>query len=164
MERRKAMEQAVLTLPDLDAAQGACVQQFADSSSRLLAALNDGLVSAHGLTLIAVLVLDLLARSVAGSARMRDLAEAFELAPSRVTQLIARLEDQGLVSRRQHPTDRRAVLACITGAGRARLAPAVATYARGIRAHYLERLSRQQAIALGDVCRRAGMPPRSVPD
>ncbi|BBY33454.1 hypothetical protein BST33_09555 [Mycolicibacter minnesotensis] len=159
MERRKAIERAVLELPELDAAEGACVRQFTDSSSRLLATLNDRLIGAHGLSLFAVLVLDLLARSVAGSARMRDLADAFELAPSRVTQLIARLEEQGLVCRRKHPGDRRAVLATITRAGRTKLQPAVSTYARGIRAHYLERLSRQQAIALGDVCRRAGVPP-----
>lgn len=146
-------------LPVLDAAESACVHQFVDASDRLIAALNDSLIHAHGLTLFEVLVLDRLASSESGSARMRDLAKAFALAPSRVTSLIDHLEAQALVGRRPHPGDRRAVLAHITAEGRARFASAVVTYARGIRAHYLGQLSRQQVIALGDVCRRTGLPP-----
>lgn len=145
-------------LPVLDAAESACVHQFVDASDRLIAALNDSLIHAHGLTLFEVLVLDRLASSESGSARMRDLAKAFALAPSRVTSLIDHLEAQALVGRRPHPGDRRAVLAHITAEGRARFASAVVTYARGIRAHYLGQLSRQQVIALGDVCRRTGLP------
>lgn len=141
----------------LDAAESTCVHQFVDTSERLLAALNDALVDAHGLTLFEVLVLDRLARSETGSARMRDLAKAFALAPSRVTSLIDRLETQALVDRRPHPGDRRAVLAHITAEGRKRFAAAVVTYARGIRMYYLDQLSHQQAIALGDVCRRTGL-------
>jgi len=160
MERRTAIGQQVWDLPALDVAENMCVQQFMDSSLRLFATLNDGLISAHGLSLFAVLVLELLARSASGSARMRDLAEAFALAPSRVTQLIDRLEAQGLVGRNQHPQGRRVVLATITGEGRARLQSAIVTYARVVRLNYLDRLSRQQAIALGDACRRTGLPTR----
>lgn len=158
MGHRTAPDQPVWHLPALDVTENSCVQEFMDSSAGLVAALTFVLISEHGLTLFDVLVLELLARSERGSARMRDLAEAFALAPSRVTQLIGRLEAQGLVGRRPHPKDRRVVLASITCQGRARLEPAVATYARGIRVHYLDRLSRPQAIALGDVCRRAGLP------
>ncbi|MCV7001366.1 hypothetical protein [Mycolicibacterium alvei] len=52
------------------------------------------------------------------------------------------------------PDDWRGVLAGITSEGRARAAPAVATYARALRTHYLDHLSRRQMIALGDTCRR----------
>ncbi|CAJ1510449.1 MarR family winged helix-turn-helix transcriptional regulator [[Mycobacterium] holstebronense] len=160
MGHLRALEWPVWELPVLDAAESTCVHQFVDTSERLLAALNDSLVHAHGLTLFEVLVLDRLASSETGSARMRDLAKAFALAPSRVTSLIDRLEAQSLVGRRPLPGDRRAVLAHITAEGRKRFAPAVVTYARGIRAYYLDQLSRQQAIALGDVCRRTGLPER----
>ncbi|CAJ1505433.1 MarR family transcriptional regulator [[Mycobacterium] kokjensenii] len=156
MGRRTAIERAIWELPALDPAEGACVQLFMESSLRLFAALNHRLITEHGLPLFGVLVLDLLARSASGSVRMGDIAEEFAMAPSRVTQLITRLEARGLVARRQHPGDRRAVLACITDEGRGLHRPAVATYARAIRVHYLERLSRPQAIALGDVCRRTG--------
>ncbi|WP_067977051.1 MarR family winged helix-turn-helix transcriptional regulator [Mycolicibacter icosiumassiliensis] len=158
MGHPRALGPPVWELPVLDAAESTCVHQFVDTSDRLLAALNDSLVRAHGLTLFEVLVLDLLATSETGSAQMRDLAQAFALAPSRVTSLIGRLEVQALVGRRPHPDDRRAVLAYITAEGRTRYAPALVTYARGIRAYYLDQLSRQQAIALGDVCRRTGQP------
>ncbi|MFL0178683.1 MULTISPECIES: MarR family winged helix-turn-helix transcriptional regulator [unclassified Mycobacterium] len=158
MGHLRALERPVWELPVLDAAESACVHQFVDTSERLFAALNDSLVHAHGLTLFEVLVLDRLASSETGSARMRDLAKAFALAPSRVTSLIDHLEAQALVGRRPHPDDRRAVLAHITAEGRKRFASAVVTYARGIRAFYLDQLSHQQAIALGDVCRRTGLP------
>ena len=159
MGHPRANEQAVWGLPTLAPDEGACVQQFMESSLRLFEILNDSLIGAHGLTLFEFLALDLLARSEAGSARMGGLAEAFALAPSRVTQMVDRLTEQGLVTRCQHPGDRRAVLACITGRGRERLEPAIATYARAIRRNYLEPLSRPQVIALGDVCRRTGLPP-----
>lgn len=68
-------------LPVLDAAESTCVHQFVDTSERLLAALNDSLVHAHGLTLFEVLVLDRLASSETGSARMRDLAKALRWRP-----------------------------------------------------------------------------------
>ncbi|WP_409435618.1 MarR family winged helix-turn-helix transcriptional regulator [Mycobacterium sp. SMC-14] len=158
MGHLRALRRPVWELPVLDAAECTCVHQFVDTSERLLAALNDSLVHAHGLTLFEVLVLDRLAGSETGSAQMRDLAQTFALAPSRVTSLIGRLECQSLVGRRPHPDDRRAVLAYITAEGRKRFASAVVTYARGIRAYYLDQLSHQQAIALGDVCRRTGPP------
>lgn len=158
MGHLRALERPVWELPALDAAESACVHQFVDTSERLLAALNESLVRAHALTLFEVLVLDRLASTDTGSARMRELAKAFALAPSRVTSLIDRLVAEALVDRRPHPDDRRAVLAHITAEGRKRSAAAGVTYAHGIRAYYLAQLSRQQAIALGDVCRRTGLP------
>lgn len=148
----------VWSLPTFDAAESASVHEFVDSSLRLFATLNDCLIGAHGLSLFDVLILEMLDSSVDSSARMGDVATAFALTRSRVTQLIDRLECQGLVGRRPHPTDRRAVLASITGLGHERLKFAVVTYAQAVRADYLDPMSRQQAIALGDVCRRTGSP------
>jgi DNA-binding MarR family transcriptional regulator len=64
------------------------------------------------------------------------------------------LETDGLVRRAPSLDDWRGVTADITREGRARVQPAVETYTRAIRTHYLSRLSRQQMIALGDNCRR----------
>jgi DNA-binding MarR family transcriptional regulator len=133
-----------------------CWRQFFDSSTGLLSTLNKGLVDAHGLTLFDVLLLEFLARSEIGCARMRDMAAAFVLAPSRVTQHIRRLQSQGLVNRSPDPDDRRGMLTTITPNGRSRLGPALETYGRGIRAHYLNQMSRRQMIALGDSCQRIG--------
>jgi DNA-binding MarR family transcriptional regulator len=122
-----------------------------------MATLTDSLMDAHGLTLFDVLLLDLLAKSDSGSVRMRDVSDAFVMAPSRVTQQIRRLQTQGLVSRSPDPGDRRGVLASITNQGRSRLGPAIDTYAQGIRTHYVNQMSRQQMIALGDSCQRVSV-------
>ncbi|WP_369803635.1 MarR family winged helix-turn-helix transcriptional regulator [Mycobacterium sp. NAZ190054] len=73
-----------------------------------------------------------------------------------MTQQAARLESRGLLTKRTSAHDRRVVLATITHGGRARLAPALRTYARIVRTHFLNPLSRQQMAALGDSCRRIG--------
>ena len=83
-----------------------------------------------------------------------ELAGAIELTPTHLTKRIRRLAGQDLVRREPSPEDRRGVLAVITREGRVRVQPAVETYTRAIRMHYLNRLSRQQMIALGDNCRR----------
>lgn len=141
-------------LPGLDDGETRCWRAFVDSGTGLVARLNRSLTDAVNLSLVDVFLLDTLAKSEAGSARMTDLAQAFDLAPSRVTQQIDRLEAQGLATRVPSPTDRRVVLATVTDAALARLELAMSCYAREIRAYYLDPLSRQQMIALGDSCRR----------
>jgi hypothetical protein len=44
------------------------------------------------------------------------------------------------------------------------LGPALAFYAKEIRRNFLDPMSRQQAIALGDACRRISVPGRSGAD
>ncbi|MED5815119.1 MarR family transcriptional regulator [Mycolicibacterium sp. 050232] len=149
-------ELALCSLPEVTEAEIQCWRQFFDASTGMLAAFNDSLMAAHGLRLFDVLMLDMLAKSDNGSARMSDLANAFMMTSSRATEQVRRLKSQGLVHRTPDPNDRRGVLATITPAGRARLGPALFTYARNIRAHYLNQMSRQQMIALGDSCRRVG--------
>lgn len=146
---RRPMDQ----LPGLDDSEVGCWRQFTDSSRHLLAALNSALMDTHQLTLFDALSLYVLANR-GEPTRMSDVAALLILAPSRATQQIGRLEARGLATRGSSPDDWRGVLADITGEGRARAAPAVATYARAIRAHYLDHLSRRQMIALGDNCRR----------
>jgi DNA-binding MarR family transcriptional regulator len=140
-------------LPGLDDTEMRCWRRFVDSSQYMLATMNSTLMGAHRLTLVDVLTLYVLA-TCDKSARMSDLSALLMLAPSRVTQQIGRLEAQGLVQRTQSPDDWRSVVAGITSEGRARVGPALETYAKTIRAHYLDQLSRQQMIALGDSCRR----------
>jgi DNA-binding MarR family transcriptional regulator len=45
-----------------------------------------------------------------GPQRMADLADALEVTPRNVTSLVDGLEQEGLVRRRPHPTDRRATI------------------------------------------------------
>jgi DNA-binding MarR family transcriptional regulator len=145
-------------LPGLDEIEQGCWQTFLESSTRLLEALNHRLMAAHRLTMFDFLVLDLLARSRGGCVRMGDLAHALVVGPSRVTQQVQRLEAEGLVHRSRSDDDRRVVIASITRHGRVRVKPAAHTYGREIRRHYLDQMSRNQMIAMGDCCRRISDP------
>ena len=56
-----------------------------------------------------------------GPLRITELAATQALAQPTVTQLVARLEEQGRVARGRHPGDGRVVLVSLTGEGRAAL-------------------------------------------
>lgn len=140
--------------PGLDIAEQRAWQNFLDAALRLYATMNRSLVDEHGLTLNDVRLLDLLVRSPKGAARMGDLAESLMSLPSRVTRQIHRLEKQGLVVRGASPDDGRGVLARITPEGTEALTAAMHTYGAGVRAHFLDRLSRPQVSAMGENCRR----------
>ncbi|MDT5302010.1 MAG: hypothetical protein QOG79_5252 [Mycobacterium sp.] len=150
-------------MPGLDIAEQRSWQNFLDSALRLYATLNKSLVEEHHLTLNDVRLLDVLDRSATGSARMGDLADDLMSLPSRVTRQIHRLEAQNLVRRCSSPDDGRGVLAIVTDDGRTRLHGAMATYGRGVRAHFLGRLSRAQVAAMGENCRRIGVALKSEP-
>jgi DNA-binding MarR family transcriptional regulator len=66
-----------------------------------------------------------LARSGSAELRMSELAAQASLTPSGLTRAVDRLQDQGLVTRRTCPEDRRGSFAQLTPAGRAMMAEAV---------------------------------------
>lgn len=65
-------------------------------------------------------ILTLLSFTKQGSLPMTKMGALLQVHPTSVTSAVDRLEGQGFVERLPHPTDRRAVLASITEAGRAR--------------------------------------------
>jgi DNA-binding MarR family transcriptional regulator len=65
-------------------------------------------------------ILMLLSFTKHGSLPMTRMGTLLQVHPTSVTSAVDRLEKQGFVERLPHPTDRRAVLATITEAGRAR--------------------------------------------
>jgi DNA-binding MarR family transcriptional regulator len=142
-------------MPGLDFAEQRSWQNYLDSALGVYAALNRSLVDAHQLTLNDVRLLDVLERAPNGS-RMGDLAEELMSLPSRVTRQLNRLEAHNLARRHSSPDDGRGVVACITEEGRAALSAALVTYGEGVRAHFLNKLSRPQVAALGESCRRVG--------
>lgn len=66
-------------------------------------------------------ILTLLSFTKRGSLPMTRMGALLQVHPTSVTSAVDRLENQGFVERLPHPTDRRAVLASITEAGRARV-------------------------------------------
>jgi len=151
-------------LPEFDDMEQRCWQVFLESSTRLFETLNRRLVHAHQLTMFDFLVLDVLAKSPHASARMGDLAQALAVGPSRVTEQIRRLEGERLVRRSRSTNDGRGVIATITREGRVRVKVAASTYGRDIRRHYLDQMSRNQMIAMGDSCRRVSARLRAAED
>lgn len=52
-----------------------------------------------------------------GPSRVSDLAQALQLTPAAITQLVAELERRGYVQRARHQSDRRVVLVSLTPTG-----------------------------------------------
>lgn len=78
----------------------------------------DGVLKPHGLTFARYEALVLLVFSSRGSLPLGKMGERLQVHPTSVTSIVRRLESAGLVERRAHPEDGRAVLAEITPAGR----------------------------------------------
>jgi len=77
----------------------------------------DAALKPHGLTFARFEALVLLYFSRKGALPMRVMGERLQLHPTSVTNIVDRLETDGLVRRTPHPTDRRTTLVEITDAG-----------------------------------------------
>ncbi|AXB44588.1 MarR family winged helix-turn-helix transcriptional regulator [Amycolatopsis albispora] len=80
----------------------------------------DGALKPHGLTFARYEALVLLTFAKRSSLPMRVMGERLQLHPTSVTNIVDRLEKDGLVKRVPHPTDRRTTLVEITDEGRTR--------------------------------------------
>jgi len=80
----------------------------------------------HGLSASEFEALQRLAESDAHGCRLQQLVGDVHMSQSALSRLVGRLADEGLVERRQC-SDRRGVYACLTDAGRRRLAQAEPT-------------------------------------
>jgi DNA-binding MarR family transcriptional regulator len=78
----------------------------------------DAILKPHGLTFARYEALVLLVFSSRGSLPLGKMGERLQVHPTSITSIVDRLEAAGLVVRRRHPEDGRAVLAVITPAGR----------------------------------------------
>jgi DNA-binding MarR family transcriptional regulator len=83
----------------------------------VLARVDDAL-KPHDLTFARYEALVLLTFSQRGALPLGKMGERLMIHPTSVTNIVDRLEDQGLVRRVAHPTDRRTTLCEITAAGR----------------------------------------------
>ena len=78
----------------------------------------DAILKPHGLTFARYEALVLLVFSSRGSLPLGKMGERLQVHPTSVTSIVQRLEADGLLVRRRHPEDGRAVLAEVTDAGR----------------------------------------------
>ncbi len=93
---------------------------------QILQAGVDEALKPHGLTFARYEALVLLSFSKRGSLPMRLMGERLQLHPTSITNIVDRLETDGLARRLPHPNDRRTTLVQLTDAGRDRLGAATA--------------------------------------
>jgi DNA-binding MarR family transcriptional regulator len=93
---------------------------------QILLSAVDGALRPQGLTFARYEALVLLTFSRTGRLPMRVMGERLQLHPTSVTNIVDRLQADGLVQRIPHPTDRRATLVGISDDGRARTERATA--------------------------------------
>ena len=88
---------------------------------QLMTAEMDRVLKGFDLTRSAYLVLSTVQLSPDGSRLLSRIATHMIVHPTTVTLIVDKLEEQGLLERQPHPSDRRATYARITTAGRARM-------------------------------------------
>src|SRR5215218_7610141 len=86
---------------------------------QILLSAVDAALRPHGLTFARFEALVLLFFSRRRCLPMRVMGERLQLHPTSVTNIVDRLQADGLVRRQPHPTDRRATLVEVTDSGRA---------------------------------------------
>ncbi len=83
--------------------------------------------------------------------RMTELAKASTYSKSRLSHAVARLEERGLVARRDCPTDRRGQIAELTDAGFAALEAAAPGHVEQVRRALLDPLTPEQVDQLAEI-------------
>jgi DNA-binding MarR family transcriptional regulator len=105
----------------------------------------------HGLSLSAYEVLMFLDDAPDHRMRMSEIADRVLLSRSGCTRLVDRLVRQGYVTRCAAASDGRGLYARLTDAGLRKIKAARATHHEGIRRYFLDRLTRADQVALGDI-------------
>jgi len=129
---------------------------FLDAQASILRHLEAELVAKERMTLAEYDVLYQLA--VAGDRRLRmtELSERVRLSRSGLTRLVDRLVEAGLVTRGHCASDRRGTFAELTPEGIDRVRRARPVHLRGVRRHFVERLSADQLTAVAEALEPLG--------
>jgi DNA-binding MarR family transcriptional regulator len=114
------------------------------ATTGLIATLDNELQAGHGLSFGDYEVLVHLSEAPDHAIRMSELATRLRLSPSGITRRIDGLVKTGLVERSPCPNDRRGSNAVLTALGDETLRAAAPTHVRGVREHFLDRLSDRQ--------------------
>jgi DNA-binding MarR family transcriptional regulator len=96
-------------------------------------------------------VLAMLSEAPDGTLQMRELAARTNATPPRLSHVVRRLQERGLVARTPCPQDRRATNATLTEAGWATVRAAAPGHAATVRQHVIDALSPEQVHQLKDI-------------
>lgn len=112
-------------------------------------------VAGFGLTGADFEVLVHLSEAEGNGLRMSELASRVLISRSRLTYRVDRMEERGLVVRESCETDRRGFIARLTPAGHELLREAAPSHVSGVRERLVDRLDRDEFIALGRLVAKA---------
>lgn len=104
-----------------------------------------------GLNLFDYFVLSSLSMADGRQRRMSDLATQSNASPSRVSNVVGRLEAQGWVTRHTHERDRRSTVATLTDAGWDKVVAAAPGHVTAVRRLLIDGLNEEQLAALREV-------------
>ena len=118
------------------------------ASVSLQAELDRELQEAHGFGIGDYEVLVMLSESEGRRMRMSDLAAMLHLTPSGLTRRFDNVVARGWAIREKCPSDKRGSFAVLTDDGFAALEAAAPTHVRGVRAHFIDLLSKRELSSL----------------
>lgn len=117
---------------------------------------------AAGLTLFEYLALSHMSEAPGRSLRMNELAYLANGSPSRLSNVVKRFEQRGLVERSPDPEDGRYTLAALTDAGHAVVGAAAPEHVRSVRRLVLDPLTEADQQALARVAARLRVRPADL--
>lgn len=117
-----------------------------------------------GLSLFEYMVLSSLSMEPGRSARMSSLARLASGSLSRLSNVVKRLQDRGLIQRAPDPDDGRFTVATLTDAGWDVVVAAAPGHVDAVRRHVLAPLDDDHLRALVDIAERLAAMPGPVPD
>ena len=138
----------------LDNEQEAAWRSIATLMTKLPWALECQLQRDAGLSFFEYHTLARLSEETGHTLRMSDLAEVTNASLSRLSHLVKRLEDRGLVRREPDPTDGRFTNAILTREGYATLVASAPAHVETVRDLVVEPFTKAELRQLGDACER----------
>ena len=128
-------------------------RSFLAASTSVTARLNRELEAGCGISMHEYEILVRLSEAPDHTLRMSTLAEHVSHSRSRLTHTVRRLESVGYVERSSCDSDRRGVNCTLTQEGFDFLREAAPVHLDGVRRHVVDRLSREQQVALAELMR-----------
>ena len=142
------MSRKPLTPQWLDADEQQAWREYLHAS-RLLEAVRDRHLQAHGLQLSEYEIIAVLSEAPEQRLRMSAIAEQVVQSRSRLSHTAGRLEKRGWVRREACVGDRRGVELVLTDAGSAAVIEMAPTHVHSVRANLVDPLSHEEFLALG---------------
>jgi DNA-binding MarR family transcriptional regulator len=138
----------------LDAEESQAWRALAKTLVRLPAALDAQLRRDAGISHFEYGVLALLSEAPGRTLRMSELAMGAGSSLPRLSQVVARLEQRGWVSRAPDPADGRYTLAALTAQGQAKVTQAAPSHVQEVRRLVFDPLTKTQSRQLREIGRR----------